>query len=117
VFRDTLFLYQHMRTETFILARWLNEHHVFLPLLDLGAEPYLNDEIVAKFLAIVHPAPEQTAEVALQRAADNERRQAEALDNERKEVRAQMLRDECKIKVKRGDVDGTVFAPTGALSD
>ena len=112
-FRATLFVYQHMTSKKFMLGRWLREHHVFLPVMELGAEPKLTEEIVAKFLSIVRPAPEQTAAVALKEASDNQQRQDEDHDAENREIRAQLLRDECGIKTD--DRDGRVFVPAHLL--
>ncbi len=113
-FRDTLFVYQHMKSGKFMLGRWLREYHVFLPVMELGLTPVLNDEIVGKFLSIVHPAREQTAGAAMKQAASNQSRQDEEHDAENREIRAEILRDEYGIKAD--DRHGGIFLPAGLLA-
>jgi len=111
--RESMFVYKHLRTNTFMLARWLREWHVFYPVMEIGETPVLNDAVVAKFRSIFYPEAAQTAEVALKQASDNQRRDTEDFHAERREIRAKVLRDAHGIRVRHED--GRVFAPAGLL--
>lgn len=114
VLQDSLFVYRHLKSLKFMLARWIGQP-VFLPILELGVEPILNDEIVAAYRAYCHPGSVPSAGTALREARDNEIRESEEYEHEHREMRAKLLRDECGIKVP--DRDGTAFLPVGAVSD
>jgi len=113
VLRSTLFVYEHMQTGKFILARWIGEP-VFLPILDLGDTPRITEEALLRFRQYCHPQAQETAAVALRQAADNQQRLDEDLDHERREQQARLLRDEAGVKVD--DSDGRVFLPAGVLA-
>lgn len=113
-FGECLFLYRVIHKNLFMLGRWLAERSVFLPVMEIGPEPVLNDEVVARYLSIVRPRPEQTAQVALKQAADNQSRMDEDFRNERAEIKAKLLRDECGIKADPDD--GSIFLPADVLA-
>jgi len=112
--RTNLFVYRHMKSLKFMLARWIGGS-VFLPILELGSAPVLNDEIVATYRAYCHPNSVKSPVEALREARDNEIHQSEEYEHEHRETHAKLLRDECGIKVP--DHDGTAFLPVGAVSD
>ena len=109
----TLFVYEHMQTGKFILARWIGEP-VFLPILELGDTPHLTEEALLRFRQYCHPQAQETAAAAVKQAADNQQRLDEDLDHERREQQARLLRDEAGVKVD--DRDGRVFLPAGVLA-
>jgi hypothetical protein len=113
-FGECLFLYRVIHKNLFMLGRWLAEYKVFLPVMEIGAAPVLNDDVVAEYLAIVRPRPEQTARVAIRQAADNQSRMDEDLRNERADIKAKLLRDECGIKAD--PEDGSIFLPPDVLA-
>ncbi len=110
----TMFVYEHKGTGKFLLARWLAEHSVFLPILELGSTPAVTEEALLRFRQYCHPQAEETAAVALRQAADNQQRLNEDLDHERREQQAQVLREDHGLKVD--DTDGRVFLPPGVLA-
>src|SRR5512136_1036746 len=86
--RDTMFIYRHMKTMKYLLARWLMEKSVFLPILELGDKPVLTEEIVAQFIQYCHPEGQKTAVEALREASDNQIRQCEESDDENRRNQA-----------------------------
>ena len=113
VLRATLFVYQHMKSGKYMLARWLMEHHVFLPILELGDEPLVSEDAMTRFRQYCYPQARESMTVAVQQAADNQRKLDEELEHDRRESRAKILRDENGIAVP--DTDGRVFLPPGVL--
>lgn len=107
--KANLFIYQHQETKKFMLARWLGGD-VFIPILDLGLEPTLDDAIVDQYFKYCHPQAAKTIGQGLRQAQDNQQSLNEDLENEKRTMRARILRDEFHIKVP--DHDGTCYLPT-----
>jgi hypothetical protein len=112
--RKGLFVYRHMDTEKFMLAWWIGQS-VFIPILELGAEPVLNDEVVKRYRQYCHPQDAEQAEAALKKAHDNEISLVEEMEYKARETRAQMLRDYAGIKGL--PEDGTIHLPEEVLAN
>jgi hypothetical protein len=110
--RDNLFVYQHQETKKFIVAKWIGGD-VFLPVVDLGLEPTLDDEIVQQYFVYCHPQAAMTIRQGLKQAKDNQQASSEDLEYEQRIMRAKILQDEFHIKVS--DEDGTCYLPTGLV--
>ncbi len=107
-----LFVYQHMKTNKFLLARWIGMN-VFLPIVDLGLEPTLDDDIVASYFVYCHPQAAASIEEKLKQAKDYQNKNREELEDDKRTMRAKILRDEFNIKVP--DEDGTCYLPPGLV--
>ena len=110
--KKNLFVYQHVESRKFMLAKWIGGD-VFFPVLELGKEPLLNDDIVNAFFNYCHPQAAETVRQGLVKAKNNQLTNSEELENDKRTMRAQILRDEFKIKVS--DEDGTAYLPTGLV--
>ena len=106
--RTNLFVYQHMETNKFMLAQWLGGD-VFIPILEMGDEPLLDDEIVANYMAYCYPNSRQDLVQGLRDAKNNQRRLDEDFQQNNREERARDLRDNYGYKMP--DQDGCAFLP------
>lgn len=110
--RDTLFVYRHMKTLKYMLARWIGEP-IFLPILELGAEPILTDDIVLRYRQYCHPELGKSVKEAIREAQDNQIRQCEESDDENRRNQARCMRDDFGIKVP--DTDGRAYLPASVV--
>ena len=110
--KTNLFVYQVVESGKFMLAKWIGGD-VFFPVLELGLEPLLDDDIVDKFFRYCHPQSAMTIREGLKQAKDNQQQNNEELQDDKRTMRAKILRDEFHIKVP--DEDGTCYLPIGLV--
>ena len=95
-----------------MLARWIGQN-VFLVILELGLEPTLDDEIVESYFTYCHPQAAKSIKDGLKTAKDNQVKNREELEDDKRTMRAKILRDEFHIKVP--DEDGACYLPPGLV--
>ena len=111
--RTNLFVYQHMESKNFMLGSWVGGD-IFMPILELGKEPLLNDDVVAAYTRYCHPESAQDLTEGLREAKSNQRRLDEDFQYNNRTERARQVRDELGIRVR--DEDGCAFLPPGMFA-
>ena len=110
--RTNVFVYQVVRKNEFVVARWISDD-LFIPITSMGSNPVLNDEIVMAYLSYCYPERAPDMAKALKQAKDNQIDLEESHEQDKRETRAKILRDEFHIKVP--DHDGTCHLPVGLV--
>jgi hypothetical protein len=107
-FKTDLFVYQHMRTKKFLLARWFADT-VFDVILELADDLQLNDDIVTQYRNFCHPQSAPSLVKGLKEARNNHLQAEDDYEYEKRSIRAKLMRDEFGIKMPEDD--GCVYLP------
>ena len=110
--RTNVFVYLLVKKNKFMVARWISDN-LFLPIVELGSEPVLSDEVVAAYMLYCYPNAGPSVGVGLKEAHDNHIALEEEHEHEKRTIRAKILRDEFHVKVP--DEDGCAHLPIGLV--